>query len=104
LIKQALAALRARAVYLALHLGDHQSKVLDQGFRTKHFCAHLDESRLQRLIVFRKVIIRRRHDVIRSQSPVIRSPHVAISTVNSALHASYQSRDYAQPAADGRQL
>ncbi len=67
LIEQALAALRARAVYLALHLRDHQSKVLDQGFRTEHFRAHLDEGGLQRVIVFGKLIVRHRHDANRSQ-------------------------------------
>jgi hypothetical protein len=103
LIEQALAALRARAVYLALHLRDHRSKVLDQGFRTEHLRAHLDERRLQRVIVFRKVIvvgkfiflgkvvifgkimIRHRHDANRPQSPLIRSSHVVISTINSNL-------------------
>ncbi len=81
LIKQPLAALRARAVQLALHLGDHQSQVLDQRLRTQHLRAHLDERGLQRIEVFGKVIIRRRHDVIRSQSTVIRSSHAAISTI-----------------------
>jgi len=114
LIEQALASLRAWAVYLALHLRDHQSKVLDQGFRTEHLRAHLDERRLQRVIVFRKVIvvgkciflgkvvvfgkimIRHRHDANRPQPPLIRSSHVVISTINSNLLTymrRYQSRD-----------
>src|SRR6266436_2341223 len=107
-LKAAFIEMRAKVsgaeALIALHLGDHQLKMRDQGFRARHFRAHLDEGGLQRVIVFGKVVVRHRHEVIRSQSPVIRSSHVAISTINSTLHASYQSRDHAQPAADGRQL
>ena len=91
LIEQTLAALRARAVYLALHLRDHQSKVLDQGFRTEHLRAHLDERDLERVIVFGKLIFfgkiidRHRHDANRPQSPLIRSSDVVISTIKSNL-------------------
>jgi hypothetical protein len=62
LIEQALAALRARAKHLALHLGDHQLKVLDQRLGAGQLGVRLDQRRLQRLLVIRKMISCRRHE------------------------------------------
>jgi len=43
LVEQPLAALRARAEVLALHLGDYQLKMLDQRRRTGELRARLDQ-------------------------------------------------------------
>jgi hypothetical protein len=56
LVDEPLAALGARTELLALHLGDHQLKVLDQRLRSHELGARLDQRRLQRVGIFGKVI------------------------------------------------
>ena len=72
LIDQALAALGARAEQLALHLGDHQLQVLDQGLGAGQLGARLDQRGFQRILVVRNMINCRRHKLIESQSSLIR--------------------------------
>jgi hypothetical protein len=55
LIDEPLAALRARAEHLALHLGDHQLKVLDHRHSTRQLRARLDQRYLQRILVVGKI-------------------------------------------------
>jgi hypothetical protein len=76
LIEQSLAALRARAEQLSPHLGDHQLQMFDQSFGAGQLRARLEQSSLQRVLVFRKLISCRCHTAIRSQSSVIRSCYV----------------------------
>src|SRR5882724_7876600 len=92
LIEQALAALGTRAEQLALHLGDHQLQVLDQGLGAGEFGARLDQRSLQRILVVRNMINCRRHKSIESQSPLIR------------WSSRRRFNNRTQPAADGRQL
>jgi hypothetical protein len=68
LIEQALAALRARAEHVALHLGDHQLKMLDHRFGAGELGARLDQGCLQLIFVVGKRIGRGRHDATGSQS------------------------------------
>jgi hypothetical protein len=56
LIEEPLAALGARAEHLALHLGDHQLKVLDHRLGAGQLCARLDQRCLERILVVRKKI------------------------------------------------
>ena len=92
LIEQALAALGTRAEQLALHLGDHQLQVLDQGLGAGEFGARLDQRSLQRTLIVRNMINCRRHKSIESQSPLIR------------WSSRRRFNNRTQPAADGRQL
>ena len=72
LIEQALAALRARAKQLALHLGDHQLQMLDQGLGADELGARLDQCSFQRILAVRNLINCRRHKSIESQYQLIR--------------------------------
>jgi hypothetical protein len=92
LIEQALAALGTRAKQLALHLGDHQLQMLDQGLGTGQLGARLNQCGFQRILVVRNMINRRRHKSIESQTPLIR------------WSSQRRFNNGTQPAADGRQL
>ena len=66
LIDQALTAFGARAEQLALHLGDQELQVLDQGLGTRQLGAGLDQRSLQRIVIVGNMISCRCHDAIRS--------------------------------------
>ena len=73
LIEQPLAALGARTEQLALHLGDHQLKVLDQRLGAGQFGARIDQRCLQRILVVGKMMISCRcHEASESQIRLIR--------------------------------
>src|SRR5262249_39801783 len=55
-IEEPLAALGARAEHLALHLGDHQLKVLDHRLGAGQLGARLDQRCLERILVVGKKI------------------------------------------------
>jgi hypothetical protein len=55
LIDKPLAALGARAEHLALHLCDHQLKVLDHRHSARQLRARLDQRYLQRILVVGKI-------------------------------------------------
>ena len=61
LIKEPLAAFRARTEHLPLHLVDYQLQVLDQRLGAHQLGARLDQRRLQRISIFGKWIWCRRH-------------------------------------------
>jgi hypothetical protein len=57
---------------LALHLGDQQLQVLDQSLGAGQLGTRLDQHSLQRIVIVRNMIGCRRHNLIESQSPMIR--------------------------------
>ena len=71
LIEQTLTALRARSIHRALHLRDHQLKMLDQRFRTRQPGACFDQRGLERIGVVGNRI--HRHAPTGSQYRAIRS-------------------------------
>ena len=73
LIDEPLAALGARSEHLALHLGDHQLKVLDQRLGARQLGARLDQRRLQRILVVGKMIGSRDHAQHSSTIALIRA-------------------------------
>jgi len=66
LIDQALTAFGARTEQLALHLGDQELQVLDQGLGAGQLGAGLDQRSLQRIVIVGNMISCRCHNAIRS--------------------------------------
>jgi hypothetical protein len=86
LIDQTLAALGSRAKSLALHLGNHQLKMLDHRLRTRELGARFDQRCFERFYIVGKLVRGRRHggncttiDVIRRSKISNVSQHVALS-------------------------
>lgn len=80
LIDEPLAALGARSEHLALHLGDHQLKVLDEGVgagelgvRFGELGMRFDERRLERIHVVGELFRCRRHERNCTTNNVIRA-------------------------------
>jgi hypothetical protein len=93
LIEKSLAALGARTKSLALHLGDHQLKMLDQRLGARELGARFNERRLQHIHVIGEFVRCRRHEHHSPQSERFvdaNPPH--------------ESTRRTQPAAAGRQV